>query len=114
MFVKYGGTIASFVAVLFLNSFAACYLIGRKVFLKDTGRKLAHLEKQLRHGTSLLEAEPPLARLIVWTARLNRTDARLMSDPTTVRVCTTTTRGGQIRPSAKNDEMVRLQGNDEP
>jgi hypothetical protein len=33
--------------VLFLNLFASIYWIGRRVWLKDTGRKLAHLERQL-------------------------------------------------------------------
>jgi hypothetical protein len=46
----YGLAIALFAAALFVNFFAAVYLIGRKLFLKDTGRKLAHLEKQLRAG----------------------------------------------------------------
>jgi len=50
---KYGGVIASFAAALFVNLFAVAYLVGRTLFLKDTGRKLAHLEKQLRSGTSL-------------------------------------------------------------
>ncbi len=53
IFAKYGTQIGLFAAALFLNIFAAVYLICRKVFLKDTGRKLAHLEKQLRTGTSL-------------------------------------------------------------
>ncbi len=53
IFAKYGTVIGLFAAALFLNIFAAVYLICRKVFLKDTGRKLAHLEKQLRTGTSL-------------------------------------------------------------
>ena len=52
---KYGGSIALFAAVLFVNVFAALYAIGRKLFLKDTGRKLAHLEKQLRTGASISE-----------------------------------------------------------
>ena len=34
--------------VVFLNLFAVCYLAGRGLFLKDTGRKLAHVERQLR------------------------------------------------------------------
>jgi hypothetical protein len=53
VFVRYGETLAIFSAVLFVNLFAAVYLICRTLFLKDTGRKLAHLEKQLRTGTSL-------------------------------------------------------------
>ena len=55
LWVKYAGTIATFGTVLFADLFAGLYLLSRKVFLKDTGRKLAHLEKQLRTGTSLSE-----------------------------------------------------------
>ena len=51
----YGVSIALFAAALFLNVFAGFYLIFRKLFLKDTGRKLAHLEKQLRIGGSISE-----------------------------------------------------------
>jgi hypothetical protein len=52
---KYSGTIALFAAVLFVNLFTAIYTLCRKVFLKDTGRKLAHAEKQLRSGGSISE-----------------------------------------------------------
>ena len=55
LFVKYGAHLAVFAGVLFVNLFAAFYLLGRKLFLKDTGRKLAHLEKQLRTGASISE-----------------------------------------------------------
>lgn len=50
LFMDYGSALALFGAALFLNLFAAIYLINRQLFLKDTGRKLAHLEKQLRTG----------------------------------------------------------------
>jgi len=50
---KCGSVIAGFAAVFFANLFAAVYLGCRKLFLKDTGRKLAHLEKQLRTGETL-------------------------------------------------------------
>jgi hypothetical protein len=33
--------------VVFVNLFACFYVITRHLFLKDTGRKLAHVEKQL-------------------------------------------------------------------
>ena len=52
---KYGVSIALFAAAFFVNVFAALYALGRKIFLKDTGRKLAHLEKQLRTGASISE-----------------------------------------------------------
>ena len=55
LFGKYTGSIALFAAALFFNLFAAVYLACRKLFLKDTGRKLAHLEKQLRSGESISE-----------------------------------------------------------
>jgi hypothetical protein len=55
LWVKYSTTIALYAAALFVNLFAALYAVGRKLFLKDTGRKLAHLEKQLRTGTSISE-----------------------------------------------------------
>jgi len=50
LFAKYGKSIAIFAAALFVNLFAVLYAAGRKLFLKDTGRKLAHLEKELRRG----------------------------------------------------------------
>jgi hypothetical protein len=53
LFIKYGSTLALFAAALFVNLFAAIHLACRSLFLKDTGRKLAHLEKQLRTGASL-------------------------------------------------------------
>jgi hypothetical protein len=52
---QYGAAIAVFATALFVNVFAAVYMLGRKLFLKDTGRKLAHLEKQLHTGESLSE-----------------------------------------------------------
>ena len=55
LFAKYGRVLALFGAALFVNVFAAVYVTCRKVFLKDTGRKLAHLEKQLRTGASISE-----------------------------------------------------------
>ena len=55
LLTQYGSTIALFASALFVNLFAGLYAIGRKLFLKDTGRKLAHLEKQLRTGASISE-----------------------------------------------------------
>jgi hypothetical protein len=46
--------IAGFVAAVFLNLFALFYLAGRTLFLKDTGRKLAHVEKQLLTGDTIV------------------------------------------------------------
>jgi hypothetical protein len=49
----YGGALLFWGAVLFLNLFAAVYSVVRWLFLKDTGRKLAHLDKQLRSDPGL-------------------------------------------------------------
>jgi hypothetical protein len=51
---RYLWTIVGAVAVLFLNLFAVCYLAGRRLFLKETGRKLAHVEKQLQTGDTVV------------------------------------------------------------
>jgi hypothetical protein len=40
--------------VAFVNVFAGFYIAARTLFLKDTGRKLAHLEKQLRTGDTIV------------------------------------------------------------
>lgn len=40
--------------VVFVNLFAGFYLIARSLLLKDTGRKLAHVEKQLRTGDTIV------------------------------------------------------------
>jgi hypothetical protein len=55
LFYKYGEAIGLFTLALFVNVFAAVYAASRKLFLKDTGRKLAHLEKQLRSDESISE-----------------------------------------------------------
>ena len=55
IFEKYGVYVGVFAALLFVNVFAVAYFLARKLFLKDTGRKLAHLERQLRTGETLSE-----------------------------------------------------------
>ena len=52
---QYGTAILLSVVVLFVNLTGGLFTFGRRFFLKDTGRKLAHLEKQLRTGESLLD-----------------------------------------------------------
>ena len=49
---QYGSVILTWIAVLFVNLFAAVYTIERKFFLKDTGRKLTHVDKQVAAGQS--------------------------------------------------------------
>ena len=51
---QYWTWILGFVGVLYLNLFAGCYLLSRRLFLKETGRKLAHLERQLQSGDSIV------------------------------------------------------------
>ena len=46
LYHAYGLTILIFVAVLSANLFAAALAINRRFFLKNTGRKLSHLDKQ--------------------------------------------------------------------
>jgi hypothetical protein len=43
-------------AVLFINVFALAFALNRKFFLKDTGRKLSHLDKQLHVGQTEVTA----------------------------------------------------------
>ena len=45
--------ISLYFGALAVNLFAGFYLLTRVLFLKDTGSKLAHLEKQLRSDSSL-------------------------------------------------------------
>ena len=40
--------ITGYLTVVFVNLVALFYLVGRRVLLKETGRKLAHVEKQLQ------------------------------------------------------------------
>ena len=55
LFHEYGRPILIYAAVLFANLFAGTLALIRKFFLKDTGRKLSHLDKQLR----VEQTEPP-------------------------------------------------------
>ncbi len=47
---EYGQRIFIYAGVLFVNLFATTLAIIRKFFLKNTGRKLSHLDKQLHCG----------------------------------------------------------------
>jgi heme/copper-type cytochrome/quinol oxidase subunit 2 len=47
---QYGAVILAWFAILFVNIFAAVYVMQREFFLKDTGRKLSHLDKQVISG----------------------------------------------------------------
>lgn len=47
---EYGIAILIFIAVLFVNLTGAMFTLGRRFFLKDTGRKLAHFDRELNAG----------------------------------------------------------------
>ena len=53
---EYATPILTYVAVLSVNVFAAAFVFIRKFFLKDTGRKLSHLDKQLHTGGTEIPA----------------------------------------------------------
>jgi len=53
---SYGTTILTYFVVLFVNLFAVTLALIRKFFLKDTGRKLFHVDKQLHLGDSEVPA----------------------------------------------------------
>jgi len=56
LFHEYGTVILVYLATRFLNLFAAAFVLNRKFFLKDTGRKLSHLDKQLHVGQTEVRA----------------------------------------------------------
>ena len=56
LYHQYGTVVLAWLIVVFVNVFAAVYAIERKFFLKDTGQKLTHIDKQIRSGQS---AVPP-------------------------------------------------------
>jgi len=51
---RYLWVIVGALVIVFLNLFALFYLTARGLFLKETGRKLAHVEKQLRTGDTIV------------------------------------------------------------
>ena len=54
LLAQYLWVIVGALALVFVNLFAVFYVLARSLFLKDTGRKLAHVEKQLRTGDSIV------------------------------------------------------------
>ena len=51
-----GPTLLAAFALLFVNVFGAALLLQRKFFLKDTGRKLSHLDRQFQVGQVAMPA----------------------------------------------------------
>jgi|SRR5580704_2749692 hypothetical protein len=56
LFEAYRTPILIYIAALFVNVFAGAFVLIRKFFLKDTGRKLLHLDKQLHVGETSIPA----------------------------------------------------------
>ena len=54
IFPRYLWDVVGAAVLVFVNLFACFYLMTRGLFLKDTGRKLAHLEKQLQTGDTVV------------------------------------------------------------
>ena len=54
IFRQHGATIAVATLILFLNLCAAYYGIARWLFLRDAGRKLAHMDRQLGSPDAVL------------------------------------------------------------
>ena len=55
LFRLHGSFIVGAVALLFLNLCAVFYRLARWVFLRDTGRKLRHLDHQLQTPDAVLD-----------------------------------------------------------
>ena len=53
-----GSAIFIYAALLVVNAFSLAFVLNRKFFLKDTGRKLSHLDKQLHLGQADVPAPP--------------------------------------------------------
>jgi len=54
LFRHHSTSIGLAILVLFLNLFAAYYGIARWLFLRDTGRKLSHMDRQLGSRDAVL------------------------------------------------------------
>jgi hypothetical protein len=57
IFHSYGQEIEIFALALFLNTFLTVFLLLRRFFLKSTGQKLLHMDKQVKTGHSGLSRE---------------------------------------------------------
>ena len=61
--IRYLWVIVSGLVVVFVNAFALFYTLTRRLFLKDTGRKLAHVDRQLlTHDTIVRDLSEQLSR----------------------------------------------------
>lgn len=55
LFRRYGWLIGGAALLLFLNLTALFYTISRWLFLRDTGRKLLHMDRQLGTGDGVID-----------------------------------------------------------
>jgi hypothetical protein len=51
---QYGPPLLVAVSILFVHLTAAFFTLGRRFFLKDTGSKLAHFDRELNAGRTLM------------------------------------------------------------
>jgi hypothetical protein len=65
LFRLHGTLIVSVGVILFLNLCAGYYALARWLFLRDTGRKLTHLDRQLLSDDGVHEDLPPR----LWSTR---------------------------------------------
>jgi len=56
---RYGSIILAWITIFSINVFTAVYALHRKLFLKDTGRKLSHIDKQVVAGHSPVPTAMP-------------------------------------------------------
>ena len=56
---QYGTILTAWLAIAFVNLFAGVYALQRKFFLKDTGRKLSHIDHQVAAGHATVPAPDP-------------------------------------------------------
>ena len=65
LFDQYGTVIVGAVVVVFVNVSASYYALARWLFLRDTGRKLTHVDRQLIASEGVHEDLPPQ----LWSTR---------------------------------------------
>lgn len=59
LFTLHGRLIVELALLVFLNLCALYYAVARWLFLRDTGRKLTHVDRQLTASAGVAEDLPP-------------------------------------------------------
>jgi len=59
---EHGRDMIIYACLLAVNLFAGYMVLTRKIMLKDTGRKLQHIEKQMREGNVVYELSDRLSQ----------------------------------------------------